>query len=181
MIRRTHGDKNWTWTPVRMNQRVQRAHVEKSSPRWISSSSSPLKLLPCIPRTNPPPHPPFTPPSALSFSLSLTSVSPPRFPLLRPLSTQTQPPPPSSLPNIHTVYFDFLKCHHQRYCLCFTGWFTTFFCFYGILSEKKTIVMSIHVRVLLDQAEGAPAVCHYCQVSNESEWHTGRLVRESVW
>lgn len=64
-------------------------HVEKSSPGWISSSS-PIKLLPRIPRTSPPPLPSFTPPSALSFSLYLTSVSPSRgFPSL--LKTNSLP------------------------------------------------------------------------------------------
>lgn len=98
------------------------AHVEKSSPWWISSSSSPLKILPCIPRTNPPP---LLHSTLCSFLfLSLTSVSPRSFP-----SPFLQHP--------HRVILIFFKCHHQRYGLCITGWFTTLVCFYGILSEKR--------------------------------------------
>lgn len=41
--------------------------------------------------------------------------------------------------------------------------------------------MSVHVHIHLDQAEGAEHSHCSCQVSDESEWHTGRLVRESVW
>lgn len=95
------------------------AHVEKSPlpgeypvPLPLSSLASPgqtfhLSLLSL--------HP-----SALSFSLSLTYTPPHTHGF--PSCTLCLPePPPTS-----THYFDFFfKCHHQQYCLYFTGWFTT--------------------------------------------------------
>lgn len=78
MIERMRGDKNWTWTPVGMHQRVQ--------PR--GKVLSPVNIqLPLSPRASAW-HPQdkalhFLPPSALSSSSSQTSISSPLSHILR--------------------------------------------------------------------------------------------------
>lgn len=70
-----------------------------------------------------------------------------------------------SPPAVLSLYY--WMVHHTHLFLWYFVW-------------KKTTVMSIHVRIHLDQAEGVPAGWRYCQISSESERHTGRLGRESV-
>lgn len=151
-------------------------------------------LFSCIPRTKPS-SPPSLPPSLHSTLCSFLfpfsnlrfppAVSPPApsvYPNSPPLP---QPSPSSSLPPTST-----------RFILIFFFFFlnvTTSSTLSDLLAGSPHSSVSTVFRlkknssyecscayIHLDQAEGAPAVCRYRQVSSESQWHTGRLVRESV-
>lgn len=151
-------------------------------------------LFSCIPRTKPS-SPPSLPPSLHSTLCSFLfpfsnlrfppAVSPPA-----PSVYPNSPPPSSALPvflspsNIHTVYFDFFF-----FFLNVTTSSTLSDLLAGSPHSSVSTVFRLKKNssyecscayIHLDQAEGAPAVCRYRQVSSESQWHTGRLVRESV-
>lgn len=106
------------------------AHVEKSSPWWIAGFLFSSQASVFHPQDKTLPSPPITPPSALSFSLSLTSTSPCGFP-----SSVSLPPLPLSLsPSAHYIFFK---------CQCITNWFITLFCLHDVFAWIQTAAMSL--------------------------------------
>lgn len=106
MIERMRGDKNWTWTPVAMNQRV------RSCGKVLSPVNIQFLLSSRASAWHPQDKALHLPPSLCSFLFLFLNLH----------FLPSLPQPPSA--RTPSPYFDVSKCHQQPHRLCITGWLT---------------------------------------------------------